>query len=72
MKTQVASQARGKKNVAGWIAAGIATLAISAVGSYQPSVLESIKVKGTHFIGDRTSDSQILMADGTSPRPGGG
>jgi hypothetical protein len=73
MKTRAASQARGKKNVAGWIAAGIATLAISAVGSYQPSVLESIKVKGTHFIGDRTSDSRILIADGgNGTRPGGG
>jgi phage-related tail protein len=72
MKTQVASQARGKRSVAGWIAAGVAALAISAVGSYQPSVLESIKIKGTHFVGDRTSDSQILMADGTNGKPGGG
>jgi hypothetical protein len=72
MKTQVAGQARGKGSVAGWIAAGVAALAISAVGSYQPSVFESIKIKGTRFVGDRTSDSQILMADNNSSKPGGG
>lgn len=71
METKRASQ-RGKK-AAGWIAAGVATLAIGAVGTYQPSVLTSIKIKGTHFIGDKTSDSQILMADGgNGPKPGGG
>jgi hypothetical protein len=70
METKIVGR-RGKK-VAGWIAAGVATLAISAVGSYHPSVLGSLKSK-TQYTGERASDSQIFMADGSNNnKPGGG
>ena len=72
METKTVRQ-KGKRSVGAWIAAGVAALAISAVGSYQPSVFESIKIKGSHFMGDKTSETPILMADGNNnPKPGGG
>lgn len=71
METKTVRQ-KGKRSVGAWIAAGVAALAISAVGSYQPSVFEGIKIKGTHFVGDKTSETPILMADDNKPKPGGG
>jgi hypothetical protein len=63
-----------QKRTARWLVAGVAALSLSVLAgnTLRDSVLSHIKIDGTHFVGDKTSDSQILMADGNNGHPGGG